>query len=96
MQIKCRVAECPSTIDIANANEKTLFLCSKHTVEEAHLALGRVFHPSEETVFQDVQFDDDLLLGRLPEGTSHIHRQGSRTNEFRVKQRCDLIKEGIG
>lgn len=41
-----------------------------------------ILPPAEQDVFfQEVQFDPDLRRAYMPEGTSHIDRQGSRTND---------------
>jgi hypothetical protein len=38
--------------------------------------------PAEQDVFfQEEQFDPDLRIGHKPQGTSHISRQGSETND---------------
>jgi len=91
MQIKCRIKDCPSAIDVPNATSSTTYLCSKHLEQEQNKAIGRKHRSQETTVFQEYQFDPDLRRSGRSEGTNHVRRQGSDVDDFARTQEVELL-----
>ena len=95
MQIKCRISDCQSVIEVPNATANTTYLCSKHPEHEQNKAIGRKHRPQEVTSFQECQFDPELRRSGRSEGTNHVRRQGNDVDDFARTQEIDLMMRGL-
>lgn len=81
--INCAVEGCNTNITVDEAVSKSVrFICKNRPRSVQVRTAGRSYDPvkdnsDQELHFQSHQFDKDLKRGSRPQGTGHIHNQGS-------------------